>query len=158
MSELDSERELQTGKALLVIRIVGLAIMAGVLVFSGVVYFLKSSGTFTGAGPDLPFPLAALGLALCVPAVAASFVIKGVLWRAAKGQDLKAQLAAYTRGTIVAMALCEGPGMIIAAFALVAPPDELPWLAGVALPLVSMTLHFPNRVALDAHLDAANRL
>lgn len=158
MSELDAEREQQTGKALLAIRIVGLAIMAGVLVFSGVVYFLKSSGTYTGGGPSLPFPMAALGLALCVPAIAASFVIKGVLLRAAKGQNLKAQLAAYTRGTIVAMAMCEGPGMIIAAFAMVAPPAELPWLAGVALPLVSMTLHFPTRVALDAYLDAMQRL
>jgi hypothetical protein len=128
--------------------------MAGVLVFSGVVYFLKSSGTYQGGGPNLPFPMAALGLALCVPAIAMSFVIKGVAWRSAKGQDLKAQLAAYTRGTIVAMALCEGPGMIIAAFALVAPAAELPWLAGVALPLVSMTLHFPTRVALDGMLES----
>lgn len=157
MSETDSEREQQIGKALMAIRIVGLAIMAGVVVFSCVVYFLKTSGTYTGTGPNLPFPMAALGLVLCVPAIAASFVVKGVLWRAAKGQDLKGLLAAYTRGTIVAMALCEGPGMIVAAFTMIAPPADLPWLAGVVLPLVSMTLHFPTRVALDAHLDAMER-
>ncbi|MCZ7647894.1 MAG: hypothetical protein M5U26_21990 [Planctomycetota bacterium] len=160
---LSAEEEGQVGKALIQLRLMGAALIMGVLSFLAVAAFLRGSGAFTGVAMSLPLPLPALGLLVGLGPLAFSFVLKGNLLRPESFAGLPPQdrlprvLSRYRQATIVALALCEGGAFMVLVSTLIST-DSLVWAAAALVPMGGMIFHFPTRLALEACLDDARRL
>ncbi|MCW8133719.1 MAG: hypothetical protein KIS92_25460 [Planctomycetota bacterium] len=143
-----------------VLQIVSLGLLSGVFTFCAVVVlvFASASGTPAPAAPAATvsssgFELPAVGLALCLAAIPASFVVKGVLFRGgagATGGEVAGQLKRFRAGTIVATAICEGSAFALLVLVMLGGAAHAAWAAGVLIPLAGMILHFPTREKFEA--------
>jgi hypothetical protein len=128
--------------------IISFAILSGVLIFAGVVWFLLSSGSFPPEGLDLPPWMGTLlnGVALVV-LVKAHFLPK-ILGAPGPGTPEEALLAWHKRSVIVGFALREAAAFVALVGAMLT--GRLPGaIAMVGLAILAMLLAWPRKEQLE---------
>ena len=161
---LSQEDEPRIQVLLRTLSITAYAMFAGVALFAAIAAGIITQQTAPSTVAGLSIPLPAIGLALALGSLAASFVIKGALLRTASpgsAGDPEAfgkALARFQRATIVALALCEGACLFLIVLSIMEGPGALPWLAGLMVPIFGMVLHFPTRLRLDQFLSDSSQV
>ena len=128
-------------------RIICSAIIGGVTVFAGVVYYLHSTGSFTGGDLDLPDWVGMLLNGVALALLLGAHLVRQIFSPPARPRDEEAALTWHRQTIIVGFAVREAAAFTALVGALLTG-EVLGAGTMVALTYISMTMAWPRRAQI----------
>lgn len=144
---------LTSGRFLLLLRSIFIALTSGMLVSAAIIYYLISSGSLETATNTIDplFPAIALMLFIVISLFGAEYIFKKKLIELRSAPTLAKKANGYITALIIRYALFDAPSM---AAIVVAVIINVEWFALVAaiFPLL-MLLYYPTKERIISHLE-----
>jgi hypothetical protein len=137
-----------------ILSVICMAILSGILIFAGVVWFLRSSGEFAGGGSESGASLSTVLNLAALSTLVVAHILPRSLAATSPGAQQEEVLATHKKATIVSMAIREGAALMALVGVLVTGEFKL-GMAVAGLAVVLILLGWPRRSQIEGKLPSA---